>query len=247
MVRALHGSLMVEMGTVRAAISECVDDNTAAAFVHGQLPVAARMRVEQHVDGCAMCRLVLSSLSDLDDDLSVKRETATPLRGDSNRLSEPTHPKGAVVANRYTLDVMLGRGGMGFVWAADDAKLERRVAIKLLSSNAGASTDSKRRFEREAKAIARLRSPHIVEIYDYGLEGDTPLIAMELLDGEDLSTRLRRVERLPAADVVQIVNDTARALSTAHAAGIIHRDLKPGNIFLCKHDGSELLKVFDFG
>src|SRR5262249_23753605 len=103
------------------------------------------------------------------------------------------------------------------------------------------------RFEREAKACARLKSPNIIQVHDYGIEDGTPYIVMELLDGEDLGTRLERVGQLHPAAAAPIAFQIARGLRTAHEAGIIHRDLKPGNIFLCRHQDDELAKVLDFG
>jgi serine/threonine-protein kinase len=103
------------------------------------------------------------------------------------------------------------------------------------------------RFEREAIAAARLRSPNVVTVIDHGVWEGVPYIAMELLEGEDLSVRLRRVGCLSPRETVSIVAQVARALTRAHAAGLVHRDLKPANIFLVRDDDREIAKVLDFG
>jgi len=155
--------------------------------------------------------------------------------------------QGKLIADRYRLEREIARGGMGSVWAASDSKLRRSVAVKLMVSDWTASTDACTRFEREAMAAARLQSPHVVQIFDYGVEDQQPYIVMELLDGEDLRQRLKRQESLPLEEVSKILVQTAKALSEAHGAGLVHRDLKPGNIFLARSREEELVKVLDFG
>jgi eukaryotic-like serine/threonine-protein kinase len=155
--------------------------------------------------------------------------------------------EGRTVAGKYTLEREIARGGMGAVWSAFDTSLRRRVALKLMSADHLASPSARSRFEREAMAIAQLQSPHVVQIYDYGIDGDAPYIVMELLDGEDLQARLSRLGRLPAPVVAGILTQAAKALSAAHASGIVHRDIKPANIFMARHDGDESVKVLDFG
>jgi len=136
---------------------------------------------------------------------------------------------------------------MGTIWVALDSQLQRRVALKLMAPERVASSSARRQFEQEAKAVAQLRNPHVVQIYDYGVDGDTPFIVMELLEGEDLETRLERQGRLAPALVCSLLNQVARALAAAHGAAIIHRDLKPANLFLARSDGEERVKVLDFG
>ncbi len=133
---------------------------------------------------------------------------------------------------------------MGSVWVATDERLERPVAIKVLAEH-DFGGQMLRRFELEAKAVARLRSPHIVEIYDYGVHEDTPYIAMELLEGQSLGEAAEA--RLPFGLAARLVGQIGRGLATAHAAGIVHRDLKPANIFLVQHLGEPLAKILDFG
>jgi serine/threonine protein kinase/class 3 adenylate cyclase len=136
---------------------------------------------------------------------------------------------------------------MGAIWAAFDPQLHRRVAIKLTTSQRLSSEGARRQFEKEAKAIAQFHHPNVVQIHDFGLDGDEPYIVMELLEGEDLESRLRRREKLPPAQVAQLLTQIARALAAAHTASIIHRDLKPANLFIARIDGQEVVKILDFG
>jgi eukaryotic-like serine/threonine-protein kinase len=152
-----------------------------------------------------------------------------------------------VIAGKYRLLEQLGEGGMGSVWRAEHLLLCSQVAIKLISPERTASAEVLRRFLRKAQAAASLRSPHVVQILDYGVEQDTPYIAMELLDGESLRTRLYRVGRLPPASIASLFLQIGRAVARAHESGIVHRDLKPDNVFIIRNDEEEIAKVLDFG
>ncbi len=158
---------------------------------------------------------------------------------------------GIVVAERFRLVRPLGQGGMGAVWLAHHVSLDTPCAIKFIQDDAARSQELRARFEREAKIAAQLRSPHVVQILDHGAWQDTPYIAMEFLEGEDLAkrlrTRLRSGRLLEPHEVVALVAQVGRALARAHAAGLVHRDLKPANIFLCRDDDREVVKVLDFG
>ncbi|HEY7374374.1 MAG TPA: serine/threonine-protein kinase [Polyangia bacterium] len=152
-----------------------------------------------------------------------------------------------VLAGKYQLVHQLGKGGMGAVWLAHHLTLQSPVAIKLIEPQIAANPEALARFMREARAAAALRSPHVVQILDHGVDGETPYIAMELLEGETLAARLRKVGRLSPADTARILTHTARAVSRAHEVGVVHRDLKPDNIFLIENEEEELAKVLDFG
>jgi class 3 adenylate cyclase/CheY-like chemotaxis protein len=151
------------------------------------------------------------------------------------------------VGGRYVLERRLAGGGMGTIWVALDPKLQRHVALKLMASHCAPAPLARQQFEWEAQAIARLQNPHVIQVHDCDLAGDTPYIVMELLDGEDLEALLLRRERLSLAMVDRVLTQAARALTAAHAAGVIHRDLKPANIFLARSASGELVKVLDFG
>jgi len=154
---------------------------------------------------------------------------------------------GAVLAGKYMLERKLGQGGMGAVWRAEHVHLRSPVAIKLIDEQIVQHPEALARFMREAQAAAALRSPHVVQILDYGADRGLPYIAMELLEGESLAERLVRVGCLPPSQVARIITEVARAISRAHELSIVHRDLKPDNIFLVQNDEVEVTKVLDFG
>jgi serine/threonine-protein kinase len=155
--------------------------------------------------------------------------------------------QGTVLAGRYRLDRQLGQGGMGSVWLAEHLMLRSHVAVKLMDPAIAATPEGAERFRREAQAAASLRSTHIVQVLDYGVDEVGPFLVMELLQGETLADRLARHGRLAPERTVSLLVQVARAVGRAHAAKIIHRDLKPDNIFLVREDDQEVVKVLDFG
>lgn len=156
--------------------------------------------------------------------------------------------KRPVLGQRYRLIRQLDAGGMGAVWLAEAIHLRSLVAVKIMDESVAATPEAAQRFLREARTSASLRSPHVVQILDYGVHEGTPFIAMELLEGESLATRLKREGRLASWDQTElVVRHVARALGRAHDAGVIHRDLKPANIFLVRDEEEEIVKLLDFG
>jgi hypothetical protein len=154
---------------------------------------------------------------------------------------------GQILSGKYRLERELGRGGMGSVWRAQHLTLRSACAIKLIEEEIAQNPEALSRFLREAQAAASLRSPHVVQILDHGVDEGVPFIVMELLDGESLAARLARVQRLSPPDTARLITQVGRAMTKAHEAGIVHRDLKPDNIFLVRNDEEELAKVLDFG
>jgi serine/threonine-protein kinase len=152
-----------------------------------------------------------------------------------------------VLAGRYRLEARLGQGGMGAIWRAEHLVLQAPVAVKLIDREAVPDEDTLSRFLREAKAAAALRSPHVVQIIDYGVEGLVPFMVMELLEGETLAQRLKRMRRLSRQETARVLTHIGRAVGRAHDAGIVHRDLKPENVFLVHNEDEEIAKVLDFG
>ena len=136
---------------------------------------------------------------------------------------------------------------MGAVWLARHVGLDVPCAVKFIHQTAAESAEIRARFEREAKAAAQLRSPHVVQILDHGVWEGSPYIAMELLEGEDLSVRIAQRGTLSPPEVASLAAQIGRALTKAHAAGLVHRDLKPANVFLVRDDDREIAKVLDFG
>ncbi len=144
----------------------------------------------------------------------------------------------------------LGRGGMGTVWVGHDSRFDREVAVKFISpSLLEEHPDLVKRFAREAKAAAQLRSPHVVQIFDHGqTEQGVPYMVMELLEGESLADRIRLRGPQTAAETSVVISQVAKALGEAHRRGVVHRDIKPDNIFLLAVEDDELfVKVLDFG
>jgi serine/threonine-protein kinase len=166
---------------------------------------------------------------------------------DDFEKSMKAQAKNSIIAGKYRLVGELGSGAMGSVWRAEHLTLRSHVAIKLIHLELVSTPDVIPRFLREAQAAALLRSPHVVQILDHGIDNGTPYIAMELLEGENLAARLDRVGRLDVEETARIVLHLGRAIGRAHDAGIVHRDLKPDNIFLVKNDDEEIAKVLDFG
>lgn len=152
----------------------------------------------------------------------------------------------ALVAQRYSLVREIGRGGMGSVWEAFDHELEAPCALKFIVDQESKPPEVRARFLREARAVAKLQSPHAVSIRGVGECDGALYIAMELLVGETLFARLGRSGRLSALDTARIVEQLGSVLATAHRAGVVHRDLKPENIWLWS-EGDPFVKLLDFG
>ena len=152
----------------------------------------------------------------------------------------------------YQLLTPIGRGGMGEVWRAKHRLLARPAAIKLIrppEATQGIAESARRRFEREAQSIASLRSPHTVNLFDFGVADDgTFFYVMELLEGLDADHFVRRFGPLPAERVVFVLKQICHSLSEAESIGLVHRDIKPANVFLCRYgEDYDFVKVLDFG
>src|SRR4249919_1761813 len=159
----------------------------------------------------------------------------------------PPPPDGSgpvVVAQRYRLERSLGNGGMGEVFVATDLMLERRVALKQLSPALVLDDAARKRFQREARALARINDPNVVGVFDTGEDGGRPFLVMELVEGTTLRDELRRLGRIEPTRAASIAAGVAGGLAAAHAQGVVHRDVKPSNVFLT---ASDVPKVGDFG
>ncbi len=156
---------------------------------------------------------------------------------------------GTVINQRYVLVEPFGRGGMGAVWRATQLSVNAPVAVKLINAELAKSTRAIARFELEARAVAALRSAHVVQLIDFGVDDalGLPFIVMELLEGESLAQRLRKQGQLSVPQTTLVLTHVCRAIARAHAVGIIHRDLKPDNIFIVTNEEEPLVKLLDFG
>lgn len=162
--------------------------------------------------------------------------------------------KGRELAGRYRIEDVIGRGGMGAVYRALDTRLGRPVAVKVITASSGNDPEVRERlrarFKHEAASAARLpKHPNAVTVHDYGTDEELGLdfIVMELLEGEDLSTRLQRSGPPAMAEALRILQEAARGVHVGHRAGLIHRDVKPGNVFLVRHGDDDEVRVLDFG
>jgi serine/threonine-protein kinase len=159
---------------------------------------------------------------------------------------EPGH----VIDGKYRIVRLLGAGGMGAVYEGENARIRRKVAIKMLHGNVSSQAEAVQRFEREAQAAGRIGSEHICEVLDLGVLPDgTRYMVMEYLDGENMSGRITKLGRLTPLQAVPLLTQILDGLTAAHAAGIIHRDLKPDNIWITPQKGGmkDFVKILDFG
>lgn len=213
-------------------VGACPDDNALAEYVQGALPPDAAAWVEAHLDRCHRCASALHMLAHLTE---AGDGTSEP-----GALPAPAH------IGRYELLGTLGTGGMGVVHLARDPVLGREVALKVMRPDlflASGGSDLRRRFDREARVLARLSHPNVVAVYDAGEADEAVFIAMEYVDGAPLSRWL--TEHRPARwEIIDVFLQVGRGLQAAHAMGLVHRDVKPDNI-LVGRDGRA--RISDFG
>ena len=165
---------------------------------------------------------------------------------DLGRVADPL--VGRIVADRYKILSLLGRGGMGVVYRAEHVHIGKQMAMKLLHGELARNRDTMRRFRREAEAASRLNHPNTVQVFDFGSSEGMMYLVMELVDGEDLGDIIRREGTLPFARVARLCAQVCASLGEAHQAGIVHRDLKPENVMVSQPEGhEERAKVLDFG
>ena len=152
---------------------------------------------------------------------------------------------GQTLGGRYKIDALLGQGGMSAVYRGEDPNLRRTVAIKLIHSHLTGDPEFVRRFEAEAAAVAQLRHPNIIQVYDFNHDEDTYYMVLEFLPGDTLQNRLRSAGHgLPLEEALEIAAGVADAVDYAHKRGLIHRDIKPANVML-NPQGQPVL--MDFG
>jgi len=218
----------------------CLEVDMIVAFIEARMTPDGVKQMEAHVSSCAACRERLS--------LAI---AASPI---SRRIGGPAPPQKSVAERvalargtaigRYTVLELLGRGGMGEVYAAYDPELDRKVALKILHTGEAAGDERSRgRLLHEAKAIAKLHHPNVVVVHDAGTVDDRVFLAMEYVDGQTLAAWLAERPRA-RREILDVFVAAGRGLAAAHAAGLVHRDFKPQNVMV-GHDGD--VRVRDFG
>jgi hypothetical protein len=206
---------------------DCLDEQTIVAFVGGALRGPALAAAERHLVGCTACAMLVAV-------------AAPPARGDPATTQTPGSNS---LVGRYRLLRLVGRGGMGEVYAAHDPELDRRVAIKILRADARPDDVEAARLLREAQAVAKLSHPNVIAIHDVGTEAGRMFLAMELVEGETLAVWLAR-RRRSVDEILRMFVMAGRGLAAAHRVGIVHRDFKPQNVMVAR---DETPRVMDFG
>ncbi len=207
----------------------CLDEDAISALLGGQLDIEALRHAEAHMDACLACRELVSTLAAENVESATEEAARSRIEG-----------LGGVVGDRFTLEAVAGRGGMGRVYRAHDRRTDAKVALKRIMHGEDA------RFSREARLLSDLAHPAIVQHVADGVDADgTRYLAMEWLDGIDLAQRLERGP-LSVEETVTLARRVASALGAAHERGVVHRDIKPSNLFL-PHGRVDLVKVVDFG
>ncbi len=184
---------------------------------------------------------------------STQAATKTPVRRHPTVLSSSSSssssdgsrfPPGTLFAERYRIIALLGRGGMGEVYRADDLTLGQQVALKFLPEELVRNQDALRRFRNEVRVARQVSHPNVCRVYDLGEVDELVFLSMEYVDGEDLGCLLRRIGRLPGDKAIEISRRLCAGLAAAHEKGVLHRDLKPGNVML---DSRGQVLLTDFG
>jgi RND family efflux transporter MFP subunit len=249
------------------ALALCPSRDELRDYLCGKLSDEASEALAEHLEGCSLCQAELASFPDSEDTLIARLktpETADPyavepkykealaraksLFAACGADGKPSPDASTTFFNRqlgeYQLLERLGRGGMGMVYKARQQKLDRVVALKILSHGRTGDAVAIVRFEREMKAIGRLDHPNIVQAYDAREIDGTLVLIMEFIDGLDLAEIVRRIGPLPTAEACEMIRRTAFALQCAHEHGLVHRDIKPSNIMLSR---SGEVKLLDLG
>lgn len=232
------------------------DEATLRKFLLGTLPPAESERVTQWASEDASAAQLLASVDarDLVTDAITETGTANGLADTAVSPKNPVHqptpssfPDSPVPTQvgSYRIIRELGRGGMGMVLEADDIRLNRRVALKLITAQDASDGRARARFLQEARAVAQIEHPNVVPILHIDEDGGMLFIVMPLLKGETLDARLHREKRLSPSEVARIGREVASGLVAAHAVGLVHRDIKPANIWLDADTGRA--RILDFG
>jgi serine/threonine protein kinase len=240
------------------------------SLLEGDGRAADNLLAIAHLDGCVQCQRRLETLAAEDDwwrdcqthlpstELGSDQSpyainVITPPRAEvavvqdafTAMLAPPSHPELLGRIGRYEVEKLLGRGGMGIVFKAHDAELNRPVAIKVLAPHLACNGSARQRFGREARAAASVVHEHVVGIHDVEAAANPPYLVMQYVPGESLQSYVERHGPLESSDLIRIAHQIAAGLAAAHEQGLIHRDIKPGNIML--ENGLGRVVITDFG
>src|SRR5579871_1585579 len=175
---------------------------------------------------------------------SAPTPVSRPVSSTSSSLDEGRFLPGTLLVGRYRIVALIGRGGMGEVYRANDLKLSQPVALKFLPEATAKNETVLGRFYNEIRIARQVSHPNVCRVYDLGEVDGQPYLSMEYVDGEDLASLLRRISRLPSDKAVEIARQLCAGLAAAHAKGVLHRDLKPANVML---NGRGEAVITDFG
>jgi predicted Ser/Thr protein kinase len=195
----------------------------------------------ESAEACLRCGAALNASPTMS--ISSEVAPATPPKSPSQPAARGFAP-GSLIGERYRVVSLLGRGGMGEVYGADDLKLGQRVALKFLPAHRTTDSSWRDQFYAEVRMARQVSHPNVCRVYDVGESDGRLFLSMEFVDGEDLASLLRRIGRLPDDKAVEVAQQLCAGLTAAHGAGVLHRDLKPSNVML---DGKGRARITDFG
>ncbi len=223
--------------------SACLGEEAILAFIEGRAPDLIRNEIDAHLDACTACRAVVLGAGGR----SVAGELES-LELEARAAPGPIFPEGAMLDGRYRIGPLLGRGGMGDVYVAEDKQLGAKVALKTVNALFADQPHIAVRLKREVLLARRVTHRSVCRVFDFGVHQGVAFLTMELLEGETLGARLRREGPMSTDVALPIVEQLAGALEAAHAAGIIHRDFKSDNVIILEAGGgSTRAVVTDFG
>jgi serine/threonine-protein kinase len=238
--------------------TDCLSEDVLLEIASGRRRLDAD-GVEEHLSGCATCAQLLGLLVAEQEPATVPRQStvtkrSAPRQLPADSLSVPPSPTalapGALLKDTYSVVRLIGRGGMGEVYEVRHVRLAGRYAVKVLPSRVSGDDELMRRFRREADITSALRHPNIVQVIDFDRTPEGCIfLAMEYLDGNDLSALLEQGGPMAPGRVLHLNEQIVSALTAAHRQGVVHRDLKPGNVFVLASDDprDERVKLMDFG
>ena len=238
-------------------IRGCPPAKSISAFARGEVSEDEIAVISDHIDECEDCQRAASSVSDADDSFLVSLRAISETddftserafqqcvaRVTGSRKPQVSHPRAQRIRD-YELLEQLGQGSMGTVYRARHWRLDRCVAIKMISNEWASTPNAISRFEREAKALGRLDHTNIVRALDAGEEYGELFLVMEFIDGVDITSLVKRIDKLPIHNACEIIRQAALGMDYAYRKGVYHRDVKPSNLMLSR-DGS--VKLLDLG